>query len=338
MDMQNVAKLDIPEGEVRTIHDKDGNLIWGKVSYDVKYRGDTAQAGTPTPSAPVPVKTVTGENVVKITDGQGAEQSYEVNLGKNLADIDFTSGTGNGVTKTLNADESITLNGHTTSGHNFVVSKDMTFEPGQTYTLSVEILSGSFVPYNSTQDWAVQVNLADPNASPSTISSNTLTTSGITIQYTSQIRRTVRVVLWFGYNSGTTSEMAIFNNFTFRVQVEKGSTATSYAPYFTPIELCKIGDYQDYIYKSDGKWYIRKEVEKIPSYAGETISTDYISTTGSLTAGATIYYALVTPTDTEITNQALVAQLEAVEQWLTRYGYNATVTGDLPIIIDRTAL
>ena len=51
-----------------------------------------------------------------------------------------------------------------------------------------------------------------------------------------------------------------------------------------------------------------------------------------------IIYESLNPTDAEITNQALIAQLEAVEQWLARYGYNATVTGNLPIIIDRTAL
>jgi hypothetical protein len=39
----------------------------------------------------------------------------------------------------------------------------------------------------------------------------------------------------------------------------EGSTATSYAPYFTPIELCKIGDYQDYIYQSGDDWYLHKE-------------------------------------------------------------------------------
>ena len=37
---------------------------------------------------------------------------------------------------------------------------------------------------------------------------------------------------------------------TYHFQIEKGSTATSYAPYFTPIELCKINTYQDYIYKN----------------------------------------------------------------------------------------
>ena len=36
-------------------------------------------------------------------------------------------------------------------------------------------------------------------------------------------------------------------------QVEKGNSATSYSAYKTPIELCKIGDYQDEILKSSGK-------------------------------------------------------------------------------------
>lgn len=43
--------------------------------------GETSQNGTPTPDAPVPVKVVTGENVVKISDGQGNEQSYPISLG-----------------------------------------------------------------------------------------------------------------------------------------------------------------------------------------------------------------------------------------------------------------
>ena len=38
-----------------------------------------------------------------------------------------------------------------------------------------------------------------------------------------------------------------------RPQIEYGTSVTSYAPYFTPIELCKIGTYQDYIRKSTGK-------------------------------------------------------------------------------------
>lgn len=50
------------------------------------------------------------------------------------------------------------------------------------------------------------------------------------------------------------------------LQIELGSSPTSYQPYTSQsytvdlgsIELCKIGDYQDYIYKSGDDWYIHK--------------------------------------------------------------------------------
>ena len=46
-------------------------------------------------------------------------------------------------------------------------------------------------------------------------------------------------------------------------QLEKGSKSNSYTPYgTTPIELCKIGNYQDYIYKDSDKWYLHKVIGK----------------------------------------------------------------------------
>lgn len=55
-----------------------------------------------------------------------------------------------------------------------------------------------------------------------------------------------------------------------KLQVEKGSTATTYEAYkggiypinLGDIELCKIGTYQDYIYIRNGKWYLHKEIGK----------------------------------------------------------------------------
>ena len=64
-------------------------------------------------------------------------------------------------------------------------------------------------------------------------------------------------------------------------QLEKGTQATSYAPYFTPIELCKIGNYQDKIFKNTltspyydsnlelDKWYLYKAIGKVV-YTGAT--------------------------------------------------------------------
>lgn len=48
-----------------------------------------------------------------------------------------------------------------------------------------------------------------------------------------------------------------------KVQIEQGSKANAYTPYGTdPIELCKIGNYQDYFYKSGSKWYLKKYFKK----------------------------------------------------------------------------
>ena len=44
------------------------------------------------------------------------------------------------------------------------------------------------------------------------------------------------------------------------------------------------------IINKNGKCYLEKVFAKIDSYNGETITTDYWSTTGGLDTGATIYY------------------------------------------------
>ena len=51
-----------------------------------------------------------------------------------------------------------------------------------------------------------------------------------------------------------------------------------------------------------------------------------------------VYYALATATDTQITDSTLIGQLNAIHEWLTRYGYNATVSGNLPLVINQTNL
>lgn len=60
---------------------------------------------------------------------------------------------------------------------------------------------------------------------------------------------------------------------------------------------------------------------------------DYFSATPM-----SFYFPLKTPVDTQITDATLISQLNAINEWLTRYGYESTVSGNLPIIIDRTNL
>lgn len=63
------------------------------------------------------------------------------------------------------------------------------------------------------------------------------------------------------------------------VQLEKGANATAYEPYHNQsytidlgaTELCKIGDYQDYIYKSGSDWYLHKATGKMTSTSANLV-------------------------------------------------------------------
>jgi hypothetical protein len=152
------------------------------------------------------------------------------------------------------------------------------------------------------------------------------------------------------------------------IQLELGGLATSYSAYKTPLELAKIGTYQDYIWNDDGTWKIHKEVGKVVLDGTENwalgsmfyctdkitplaiqptdgnIKSDYFTYSGAATNdpsidivggyilrikytskadvatfkawlsahNTTVYYALATPTDTEITDSDLIAQLNAL--------------------------
>lgn len=320
--MQNVKDLEIPEGDVRTIHDSNGKQLWGKVAYDTKYAGDATQAS------------YTGKNIFKAVSR--AETS--------------------GILTTVNTDNSVTVSGKATaSGVSLTASFYLptTLEAGTTFTLSFKNPAPCTIRVFCGGVWAT-VTAGNTSAT----SASTTTSGG------------------YLYMGAIMTNGTEYNFNLDDIQVEVGSTATSFEPYVggTPapspdypqainvvkgsqtitltdgvvsddftvnlgsIELAKIGTYQDYIYKSSGNWYVHKATQTIASYNGETVTTEYMSTTGQLTTGATVYYALATPTDTLVTDSTLISQLEAIHSWLTRYGYQYSVVGSLPIIILQTNL
>ena len=349
---QWVDASEVVTGKTINIEDAPDNAPLASFRLD----GETSQNGTPTPSAPVAVKTVTGENVVKISDGQGNEQSYEVNLGKNLFDKDA-----NQYLYGYFDNSSLQIVSASSTGRNGVVY--LPCEPSTTYTINAQSLATCNIRAISTTEVLPANGVAVPREIAAGFDAATFTTPSsahyIVIRY-----RT------------TSAEETIANNIQTimaSLQVEKGSTATSYAAYFEPIELCKIGDYQDYIYKSGDKWYLRKEVGKntlssssnwyynsssqgfsvqfsadrlFSAYVGfcthaevqtssatwtgvgkcgwNTSNTFWFEDGGAAATSAAgfktwldsnivnVYYALATPTDTEITNEALVAQLETL--------------------------
>lgn len=85
------------------------------------------------------------------------------------------------------------------------------------------------------------------------------------------------------------------------IQLEVSSVETDYTPHQSqsitiPIQQEMLeGDYIDEV--EHHEW------GKIESYNGETVETEYISTTGELTTGAIIYYKLAEPLDLELTSE-----------------------------------
>lgn len=94
------------------------------------------------------------------------------------------------------------------------------------------------------------------------------------------------------------------------VQIEEGSTATSYEEhqsqsYIIPTQqpMRAIGDTRDTFIKKNNKWYEHHPIVRIESYNGETITSEYISNTGELSTGATVDYISDTPVDIECTEE-----------------------------------
>ena len=102
---------------------------------------------------------------------------------------------------------------------------------------------------------------------------------------------------------------------TAELQIEENTNATEYEEHkeekvILPVQqpLRRIGNVADTFIKKEGKMYERHNIERIKEYNNEIITTEYISTTGELTEGATVDYILDEPKDLECTqeqNQAL---------------------------------
>lgn len=131
------------------------------------------------------------------------------------------------------------------------------------------------------------------------------------------------------------------------IQVVKGSnnivvsnsdnTQSQNYPITLPngMELAKIPN-TNYIDEIDIKnKKLIKRTQKIASYNGETITTDYISTTGGLDVGATVYYG-ISSVETTITDTTLINQLNDIYNKLKTYQGVSHITqtnADLPFVL-----
>ena len=106
------------------------------------------------------------------------------------------------------------------------------------------------------------------------------------------------------------------------VQIEQGSVTTSYAPYFTPIELCNIlsgygKSSQDYIYKNGNDWYIHYENAKVSLDGSE-----------GWAANSGVFYSWPkTDTKASIFAMASYTSLVADCTHFNKRGYDANIQG-----------
>lgn len=110
--------------------------------------GNTTQNGTPTPTSPVEIKTVSGDNNIVVSNEQHVTgNSYRVDFGgKNLLNNTATTQTINGITFTVNSDKSVTING-TATAHSVLYLGSQTIPVG-TYTLSGCPKNGAWSTYS----------------------------------------------------------------------------------------------------------------------------------------------------------------------------------------------
>lgn len=311
---------------------------------------------SPNPDCPQPIQTVTGEQTVEI-------------VGKNLFNATATPWVKNVAYNTA---------GQQNWDEYYGIDEYQPVEASTQYTFSNDLNK----PFH--------YGIAYYNSSKTLISTTTDDTTTFTTPANCAYIR-------FAIESSTAPTWA---------QIELGSTASSYTPYskqtlpisLGSIELCKLGAYQDYIYKSGSDWKIHKatasyqitgqesdlEINTFQTNTARFFSATALTATGAALGnnialsvcnrlplarnwstdvvgiyvnekafvgrmnktviGTTvaearryfannptlICYQLATPTDTAITDQNLIAQLEAIRTASLQNGANTitnTATG-----------
>lgn len=324
------------------------------------YVGGTA---SPNPDYPQDIQTTTGENVVKITGKNLAENDSPDNPDANYS----TSGGGTQAVQYDSAE-----NGYYTTAHRLRIFKA---EEGEQVAISMNVEARSAGTLNYT---VLCYAYNSETGTTGSLLGELISKSNLTNSY----QRASRT---FTIPSGYDSLRAVFYNTLYwnDIQLELGSTATDYEPYqgqeytidLGSIELAKIGTYQDYIWKDGDEWKVHKEVGKVVLDGSEAwtkgnnangLAYFYTIRTGKATGNdiisnifsviptwtvqsnidaingsggnsainimlsdasitsvndfktwlasnpTTVYYALATPTDTAITNQTLIDQLNAI--------------------------
>lgn len=300
---------------------KPGAFYRGAYKPGKLYRGAQLVAGYEDVSKAAPASwDGTYDDVVGVAaSGKGKQQTYS---GKNL--LPYPSNalsfpvTRNGITITSNSDGSYTANGTATDTAYFSIC-NLTLLDDITGNVAVSgcPAGGS----NKTYYLGIYTGYSWLNPD----------TGGGTIGVIDAIRTGARVEITIA--AGFTAR-----NITFHPQLEKGSVATAYEPYvggqpspspdypqplvaaegaltasgrtgttpttvMLPVLRAIPGtDIRDELmYIGNDQWRVTRRVGVVDSYAGESVGNTWASSTGQLTTGAVVWYALATPATETLT-------------------------------------
>lgn len=227
-------------GIITTAYDAGGRVAVDNIqieagSEETAYEPYTGAVPSPNPDYPQTVEVVTGEQNTLVT-------------GKNLFSTAFSTDF------TATSNNTFTLHRTNLRVTRFWFPYDL---PAGTYTLSLKIAS-------STASQGLNLNFFDANSQQI---SNISTIKTTPYSRTITLPRPLNMIYAFIQTGDAANSSITVEDF----QIEQGETATDFAPYqgmqsytvdLGATELCKIGNYQDYIYQGSDGWYIHKATGK----------------------------------------------------------------------------
>ncbi len=247
--------------------------------------GNSVQDGTPTEETPVDISCVGDDGTVSITS-----------CGNNLAEIS---------TSVCDVDgQRITMKSTAGSGQRLFANQ-INLKKGQT-------LFCNFILYNmsdTSADRSITIYVSDVMGDSVFAHLNKYNYDQLyTKTYTATEDCTIQFRLW-GTSTVSTLEFAFWCNIGEALEFEpyNGSTAS----ITSGLPLCSVGEACDKLcFNADGTGKVIKRTAVIDSYNGEEISGEYLSTTGGLTTGARVVYALDEAVEVELTAAEITALMK----------------------------
>lgn len=277
--------------------------------YEMKMSKESNQAGTPTPQDPIPIETVKGMISPNLAYPEWAQEF-----------VNLVNNTSRAKLQIYDGKNCVFWNNYATGKTIFTIN----WKPNTQYRFKFDVY-GSTISVNAvivyTDDTITSLHGENGIIANTWNSMNVLSDANKTIRY-------IETRNFQGYNYIDLDTFMVtegtedypyqpYGQGGVNISISDGTNTTTKSFSLSGNEVVGKGSNLDeIIIDKSGNISLKKVFNKIDSYNGETITTDYISTTGGLDTGATVYYVRSTPQTIDL-NQTID---------LTLYEENNTIT------------